>query len=175
MILTIDKNERLSPNFTVGEMIRSQTATRAGINNIPMRLEIENAKLLANNVFEPVRANFGSFSPQSWFRGPDLEKLICAKSIERWLIRNAGKTVEDYLAKKDHPKGFAGDIEKVGVSNYDLAKWIRDNCQYKQLILEYPDPDDPRGGWVHVSHDPANQRMEVLTRTKTGWLKGLVI
>ena len=38
-----------------------------------------------------------------------------------------------------------------GVSNKDLAEYIRDNLNFDQLILEFFTPDDPNSGWVHCS------------------------
>jgi zinc D-Ala-D-Ala carboxypeptidase len=37
----------------------------------------------------------------------------------------------------DHCKGFAADIEIPGIANADLAQWIKDNCEFRQLILEF--------------------------------------
>jgi hypothetical protein len=174
----IDLNQKLTPHFTVREMLRSNTAQREGIENLPEQEHIDNARLLSKHVFEPTREEFGPLSPQSWFRGEELEKFICKSAIDQWLKRRPEKTVQDYLARKDHPKGYAGDIEKIGVSNYDLACWIRDNCQYKQLILEFPNVNDDRAGWVHVSYDPNELRMECLTTTRVNgrilWRNGIL-
>ena len=29
------------------------------------------------------------------------------------------------------------DIEIAGVPNHELAEWIKDNCEFRQLILEF--------------------------------------
>jgi zinc D-Ala-D-Ala carboxypeptidase len=51
----------------------------------------------------------------------------------------------------DHCKGFAADIEIPGIPNADLAQWIADNCEFRQLILEFYTVGVPDSGWVHVS------------------------
>jgi zinc D-Ala-D-Ala carboxypeptidase len=78
----------------------------------------------------------------------------------------------------DHCKGFAADIEIPGIANADLAQWIKDNCEFRQLILEFYTPGVPDSGWVHVSYNPADNKKQVLTATKkdskTVYLEGLV-
>jgi len=64
------------------------------------------------------------------------------------------------------------------VPNADLAKWIKENLSYTQLILEFYTVGVPDSGWVHVSYDPANLKKQDLTATKkdgkTVYLPGLV-
>jgi uncharacterized protein YcbK (DUF882 family) len=75
-----------------------------------------------------------------------------------------------------HCDGEAADIEIYGVSNYDLAKYIENNLNFDQLILECWDGIEPNSGWVHVSYvnDIAN-RKDVLTYTRSGgYTKGIV-
>ena len=73
---------------------------------------------------------------------------------------------------------MAADIEIEGISNPDLAHWIMDNCDYTQLILEFYTQGQPNSGWVHVSFDPSNLKMQELTAVKvagkTTYLAGLV-
>ena len=68
------------------------------------------------------------------------------------------------------------DIEIHGVSNYDLAKYIENNLNFDQLILECWDGVEPNSGWVHVSYVGENSnRKDVLTYTKTnGYTKGII-
>ena len=52
-------------------------------------------------------------------------------------------------AKSQHAKGEAADFEINGISNHDLAKWVYNNLNYDQLILEFYDPKgDPNSGAV---------------------------
>ena len=70
--------------------------------------------------------------------------------------------------KSQHTKGEASDFEAYSVSNREMAKWIKDNLDFDQLILEYPGPD-PRDGWVHCSYKKdGSNRNQILTAVKEG-------
>ena len=139
---------RLSANFTLAEFTKSQTATRKGINNTPDNEHLENAKKLFSNVVQPVRENFGVTVINSGYRGPALNEAV------------GGST------NSQHCKGEAVDIECPGVPNYDVAKWIADNIDFDQLILEFYTPGIPDSGWVHVSYKAEGNRKSVLTAMK---------
>lgn len=140
---------QLSKNFWLSEFTKSQTAARHGIDNTPNRRVIGRLKLLVENVLQPVRDEFGPVTINSGYRSPELNNKIGSSS------------------KSQHIRGEAADIELAGISNYELAKWIEDNLEYDQLILEMYDPDDgPNSGWVHVSY--VENRQESLTFYKSG-------
>ena len=64
---------RLSPNFTLKELIKSQTAERKGINNNPNEDNIENLQRLCEHILQPVRDHYGKVvSVSSGFRSPEL-------------------------------------------------------------------------------------------------------
>jgi zinc D-Ala-D-Ala carboxypeptidase len=65
-----------------------------------------------------------------------------------------------------HCKGEAVDIECPGTSNYDVAKWIEDNLDFDQLILEFITLGIPDSGWVHVSYKSEGNRKQSLTAMK---------
>jgi len=151
----------LTANFTLAEMVKSDTALRHDMDNTPGETEIENLKRLCEQVLQPVREHFKTgVKVNSGFRHPEVNAKV-----------GGSKT-------SDHCKGQAADIEIPGIPNADLAKWIMDNLTYTQLILEFYTPGVPDSGWVHVSYDPANLKKENLTATKqdgkTVYLKGLV-
>jgi zinc D-Ala-D-Ala carboxypeptidase len=152
----------LTQNFTLSEMTKSETALRFGMANDPSETEIENMRLLCENVLQRVRDYYGmGVKVNSGFRHP----LVNAKV-------NGSPT-------SDHCKGFAADIEIPGIANPDLAEWIKENCRFRQLILEFYTPGGPPdSGWVHVSYNPADNKKQVLTATKqngkTVYLSGLV-
>jgi hypothetical protein len=151
----------LSANFSLKELTKSDTATRLGLDNTPGEAEIESLRLLCEKVLQPVRDHFGkSVTVNSGFRSPETNQAT-----------GGSKT-------SDHCKGQAADIEIEGISNPDLAHWIMDNCDYTQLILEFYTQGQPNSGWVHVSFDPSNLKMQELTAVKvagkTTYLNGLV-
>ncbi len=149
---------KLSEHFTLRELTRSDTATRRGIDNTPNEDEIENLKLVAENILEPVRKHFGfPFSPNSGFRCLELNRAIGSKDTSQ------------------HIRGQAVDIELPGIDNFDLAVWIRDNVpSYDQLILEFHVPGDPTSGWVHCSFKATDNRLAQLTIGPGGTFSGLV-
>jgi zinc D-Ala-D-Ala carboxypeptidase len=139
---------RLSPNFTLSEFTKSQTALRQGIDNTPEGEHLEAAKELFENVVQPVRDNFGVTVINSGYRGEELNKAVGGSS------------------RSQHCKGEAVDIECPGTSNYEVAKWIEDNLDFDQLILEFYTPGIPDSGWVHVSYKTEDNRKSVLTAMK---------
>jgi len=142
-------------------MTKSETALRFGMDNTPTSSETENLRILCENVLQPVRNYYGmGVKVNSGYRHP----LVNAKV--------GGSTTSD------HCKGFAADIEIPGVANAELAEWIKENCEFRQLILEFYTVGVPDSGWVHVSYDPSDNKKQVLTATKkdgkTVYLPGLV-
>ena len=139
---------RLSENFTLQEFTKSQTAIRKGLDNTPAEAHIENAKELFANVVQKVRDNFGVTIINSGYRGPDLNYAIGGSNTSQ------------------HTRGQAVDIECPGTPNYDVAKWIEDNLEFDQLILEFYTPGIPDSGWVHVSYKTEENRKQCLTAMK---------
>ena len=139
---------RLSKNFTLQEFTKSQTAVRHGIDNTPGEEHLTSAKSLFENVVQPVRENFGVTVINSGYRGPKLNEAVGGSS------------------KSQHCKGEAVDIECPGTSNYAVAKFIEDNLDYDQLILEFYTPGIPDSGWVHVSYIGEGNRKQSLTAMK---------
>tara|TARA_A100001201_G_C4070779_1_gene195741 strand:+ start:21 stop:485 length:465 start_codon:yes stop_codon:yes gene_type:complete len=137
-----DNSYKLSENFTLGELCKSQTAVRNNINNIPEdKIIIENLVQLAVNILQPVRDFFSvPFSPNSGYRNLELNALLKSSS------------------KSQHCKGQAADIEIPSVDNLRLAEWIHNNLTYDQLILEFYKEDEPTSGWVHVSYNKEKNR-----------------
>ncbi len=140
----------LSPNFTLTEFIKSQTATRKGISNKPTAVHQLAMVELCNHILEPIRAHFN--------------KPVILNSGYRSKALNAAVGGSD---TSQHSLGQAADIEVLGVSNRELAKWIQSNLPFDQLILEGAKRNDPKAGWVHVSYGPRNRR-SVLTATFPG-------
>ena len=68
-------------------------------------------------------------------------------------------------AKSQHCNGEAVDFEIDGMSNLDLAKWVADNLDFDQVILEFYNPKEgPNSGWVHASYaSQGKQRKQILT------------
>jgi uncharacterized protein YcbK (DUF882 family) len=150
----------LTANFSLAEMVKSDTALRHDMDNTPGEAEIENLKRLCEKVLQPVREHFKTgVKVNSGFRHPDVNAKV-----------GGSKT-------SDHCKGQAADIEIPGIPNADLAKWITENLDFTQVILEFYTQGVPDSGWVHVSYDPQNLKKQSLTAVKkdgkTVYLPGL--
>ena len=140
---------KLSPNFSLAEMTKSDTALRLDMENEPGDEEIDNLTALCENVLQKVRDHYGKgVKVNSGFRHPDVNGAV-----------GGSKT-------SDQCKGMAADIEIPGVANAELAEWIVENCEFRQVILEFYTPGIPDSGWVHVSYNPDDNKKQVLTAMK---------
>ena len=134
----------LSRNFSLQELIKSDTAIRKGIDNNPNADQIEKLKRLCENVLQPVRDHFGRVKVTSGFRSPELCLAI-------------GSSVNS-----QHAKAEAADFEVLGVDNAEVADWVYKNIRTDQLILEYYTPGEPNSGWIHASWVEFNPRAQYL-------------
>jgi zinc D-Ala-D-Ala carboxypeptidase len=140
---------KLTENFSLSEMTKSETALRQGLDNTPGDEEIENLRKLAENVLQPIREAYGrGVKVNSGFRHPDVNAAVGGSRTS------------------DHCKGQAADIEIPGVANADLAQWISENLEFRQLILEFYTPGIPDSGWVHVSYVEGDNKKQVMTAMK---------
>ena len=141
----------LTTNFTLAEMTASQVASRNGLNNNPTAGQIENLKKLCESILQPIRNHYDApVIVSSGFRSPEL----CIR---------IGSSIDS-----QHAKGQAADIQVVGIDNKALAKYIKENLDFDQLILEfYKEDEGPHSGWVHVSYVGKGNRKESLTATRS--------
>ncbi len=141
---------KLTENFSLNELTKSQTAERKGIDNTPSTEHQENLKSLCEMILQPIRDHFGQVvSVSSGYRSPELCVAIGSST------------------QSQHAKGEASDFEIFGVSNKELADWIDENLDYDQLILEYwKGEDEPNSGWVHCSFNTQGNRKQYLRAYK---------
>ena len=142
---------KLSPHFSLDEMIKSQTALRKGLDNNPDADQLEAMVDLCECVLEPIRKYWNRpVIVSSAFRAPAVNKAIGSKDTSQ------------------HTKGQAADIEIPGVDNLDLYHWIGQSVEFDQLILEFYS-GEPASGWVHVSYvSRETNRRERLRIDKSG-------
>ena len=141
----------LTLDFTLEEMVASQTAARLGLDNTPNSGVIANLTALCSNLLQPLRDKLGS--------------PIHISSGYRSLAVNSacGGAVNS-----QHMLGQAADTNVFGtMNNIDWANWIiASGIIFDQLILEFYDPTQgPNSGWVHISWAPSC-RNQVLTARK---------
>ncbi|MDZ4382791.1 MAG: D-Ala-D-Ala carboxypeptidase family metallohydrolase [Parvibaculum sp.] len=152
---------RLSPHFTLAEAMASNKARELGIDNTPPANVFPRLCFVAETVLERIRAQYQTpivyDGGLSWYRCPALNSAIGG-------ARNS-----------QHVTGEAVDVEVPGVSNIELAYFVRDALDFDQLILEAWDGVNPASGWVHVSATATGKhRRGVLTWSAgRGFTKGL--
>ena len=135
---------KLSKNLSLGEVIKSITAKRLGIDNTPDDWTTENLRQVAINVFQPLRDAFGCpIFVSSGYRSADLNRAIGGSK------------------RSQHVEGRALDLDADvfgRCTNAQIFNWLKENVEFDQLIWEFGDEDNP--DWVHVSfvYDGANRR-----------------
>ena len=125
----------ISKHISYREGVYSTTATRRGIENTPNTEQLDNMELVAEEVFEPLRAYVGGpIKINSFFRCPELNKAIGGSS------------------KSQHCKGQAIDIDDTfgRCTNAEMYHFIKEHLDFDQIIWEFGDDDNP--DWVHVSY-----------------------
>ena len=138
---------KLSNNFSLKEMTASQTAERKGISNNPSEDHMNNLKELCENILQKVRDHYGKVvSVSSGYRSPELCVAI-------------GSSVNS-----QHAKGQAADFEVYGLSNAELCKYIAENLDFDQLILEYHNIGEPNSGWIHCSYRSDGENRKQILR-----------
>lgn len=143
----------ISPHITYREATQSQTATRKGIPNTPGEGEVRAMRLLAERVFEPLRAAVGvPIFVSSFYRAPTLNQLIGGSPASQ------------------HCRGEAMDLDADvlgGTTNRVLFETIQRELDFDQLIWEFGDTSQP--DWVHVSYtDRHPNRRQVLRAVRIG-------
>ena len=127
--------KNISEHISYREGTFSVTAKRLGLENEPDEKQLENMRLLAEKIFEPLRKYVGKpIKINSFFRSPDLNKAIGGSS------------------KSQHCKGQAIDIDDTygNMKNYGMYNFIKENLDFDQMIWEFGDDENP--DWVHVSY-----------------------
>ena len=124
---------KLSENFTLEELIRSNTAERMGIDNVPKDEKVvENLRSLCLEVLQPLRDYVGApVHINSGYRCPELNMAVGG-------VKNS-----------QHCRGEAADIRIVSPKQgREWAAWIEDNCRFDQMLLE---KNKSGAVWLHVS------------------------
>jgi len=140
--------KRISKHISYKEAVGSNYAKQYGIKNKPDEEQVENMKLLAEKVFEPLREWVGCpIRVNSMFRSLELNTALKGSQTS------------------SHMKGEAMDITSMGgKSNLEMFHYIKDNLEFDQLIWEFG--KEPK--WLHVSYNKYKNRKQVLVTKKRG-------
>ena len=144
---------KISPHLNLAELTRSETAKRNGIDNTPTAEHLENFKILADKVFEPIREHFKTpIFISSGYRSKELNELIKGSPTSQ------------------HCKGQAIDIDMDGgngeVTNRMVFDFIKNKLDFDQLIWEFGTDFNP--DWVHVSYVKGKNRKQKLKAVRSG-------
>ena len=145
--------KRISKHISYKEAVGSNYAKQKGISNKPNEEQVENMKLLAQEVFEPLR---------EWVDAP-IKVNSMFRSLELNTALKGSKT-------SSHMKGEAMDITSMACgkenckSNLEMFHWIKDNLEFDHLIWEFG--KEPK--WLHVSYNKDKNRKQVLVTKKRG-------
>ena len=133
--------KRISKHISYKEAVGSNYAKQKGIKNKPNEEQVENMKLLAEEVFEPLR---------EWVDAP-IKVNSMFRSLELNTALKGSKT-------SSHMKGEAMDITSMGgKSNLEMFHYIKDNLCFDQLIWEFG--KEPK--WLHVSFSKKQQKTSI--------------
>lgn len=137
---------RLSKNFVLSEITRSNTAKRLGIDNEPTKKDLENLQRIVTNLLQPLRDHLGPIRISSGYRSKELNRAIGGSR------------------KSQHSKGEAVDVQfwKDGqMCNKEVYDWIIDNAvEFDQMINEFD------FAWIHISLKKCKNRREILEAFK---------
>ena len=147
---------RISKNFTLLELTKSNTATRLGISNTPDKEGIHKLRLLATELLQPLRNAVGALRVTSGYRSESLNKAIGGSN------------------KSQHTKCEAVDLQFVKRGKMDNMKIfnaiINHALEFDQCILEFGgataenDSDNP--DWIHLSWKVTENRRQILVAYK---------
>lgn len=160
----------VSPHFTLGELVHSDRAIAAKIDNWPADTAqpllggiavMINLERLVERLLEPLRIAIATpLRVHSGYRCSALNSLVGG------------------VADSQHLFGLAADISAEGIDNYALARRIELHTAlvFDQLILEGHVAGEPGSGWVHVSIAPRDRapRHQVLTMHQGKYEPGLI-
>ena len=147
---------RISKNFTLAELTKSNTATRLGISNTPDKEGIHKLRLLATELLQPLRNVVGALRVTSGYRSESLNKAIGGSN------------------KSQHSKCEAVDLQFVKRGRMDNIKIfdaiINHAIEFDQLILEFggatADKDSDNPDWIHISWKVTGNRRQILVAYK---------
>lgn len=126
---------KISQHISYKEGIKSNTALRMGIDNIPSVYEKQNMEIVAEKIFEPLREWVGGpIRINSFYRCDTLNKAIGGSS------------------RSQHCEGRAIDLDDVHgyKTNAEMFDYIKNNLNFDQLIWEFGSDENP--DWIHVSY-----------------------
>lgn len=129
----------MSKNFSLAELVASDTARRRGIDNTPSFEVVSHLEELCDNLLQPLRDAWGApISVTSGFRCHKLNQAVGG------------------VATSAHLMGYAADLQISDMKKFDefvkfVVGWIKDKS-FDQCLIE-------RSGstrWLHIGYKNQN-------------------
>ena len=131
----------ISEHISYNEATLSPTAIRNGIKNEPNDIQLENMKLVAEKLFEPIREKYGKpIKINSFFRCEELNKKV------------GGSASSQHTALNGAAIDISGGSKEENKKLFEIAK----EFDFDQLINEYD------FSWVHISYKLKGNRNQIL-------------
>lgn len=145
----------LSKNFTLEELVHSDTALANHIDNTPSAMVLENLTRVARTLLQPIRDAYGkAILVTSGYRCKTLNDKVGGSKTSQHLT-GCAVDIQPYDRNLRHNR-------KENLKLFTLIeKMIKDGrLQVGQLIDEY------NGKWTHVSLPSASKQNQILHLTK---------
>jgi len=133
---------KLTKDFSLEEMVESDTAKRMGIKNIPTSNMIEKLRDLCVHCLQPIRDYF--------------DKPLIVTSGFRSVALN---TRVKGSATSQHMRGEAADFKVLHTNLKEVFRYAQKHLDYDQLIYEFD-------SWIHISYNKEGNRKQTLRAYK---------
>ena len=134
------KKSNFSKHISWKEATGSNTAKKLDIDNTPTEEALSNMKILADELFEPLRKKID-------------EPILVTSFYRSQKLNNA---ISGAATTSQHITGNAIDIDATSISNCELFYIIKNEFDFDKLIWELGDDNNP--AWIHVSYVKGNNR-----------------
>ena len=147
--MKIDPQKKLSENFSLGEMIASDTAKKLKIDNTPTLLAMSHLEELCRELLQPIRDAWGKpIKVTSGYRCYRLNRAVGGSPTSV------------------HPLGWAADIKPASGSYAEFEKFVieflkKSDLKWDQVIREVA--NGGKSKWLHIGlkNGAGKQRMQI--------------
>lgn len=141
---------RISKNFILQELTRSNVGLRLGIKNEPTKDGVHKLTMMVNSLLQPIRDKIGPIRITSGYRSPEINTAIGGSPNSQHCRYEAIDCQYVYKNKMNNIKIYEALVD------LDL--------DFDQCILEFGDPNCP--AWIHLSWKVCDNRRQVLIAYK---------
>lgn len=134
---------KLSKNFTLNELCKSDTAIKNKIENKPDELAELRLKVLATKLLQPLRDEFGRMKVNSGYRNTEVNKLVGG------------------VPTSLHTKSIAADCTFLDADINDVWNFLlnnKDRIKWTEIGLY------KSRNFIHLAYDQHDLKMKVFTK-----------